>query len=111
MRTLGNRFPLRNSDAPCARITAARLAPSPAGVPRGLEPQTLRLLAVGSDQLSYETLWKGRKDVPYQSIEAMCGLEPRTLWLLAAGVRRLGYEDLCRGAHAFRLPMKSMKAS
>ena len=31
-------------------------------VPRGLEPRTLRLLAVRSDQLSYETLWKGRTD-------------------------------------------------
>ena len=31
-------------------------------VPHGLEPRTLRLLAVRSDQLSYETLWKGRKD-------------------------------------------------
>ena len=35
-------------------------------VPRGLEPRTLRLLAVRSDQLSSETLWKGRKDVPNQ---------------------------------------------
>ena len=26
-------------------------------VPRGLEPRTLRLLAVRSNQLSYETLW------------------------------------------------------
>ena len=35
-------------------------------VPRGLEPRTLRLLAVRSDQLSYETLWKGRKDSVFQ---------------------------------------------
>ena len=27
-------------------------------VPRGLEPQTLRLLAVRSNQLSYETSWR-----------------------------------------------------
>ena len=26
--------------------------------PRGLEPRTLRLLAVRSDQLSYETSWQ-----------------------------------------------------
>ena len=30
-------------------------------VPRGLEPRTLRLLAVRSDQLSYETCVKGRQ--------------------------------------------------
>ena len=29
-------------------------------VPRGLEPRTLRLLAVRSNQLSYETLSDGR---------------------------------------------------
>ena len=63
-------------------------------VPRGLEPRTSRLLAVRSDQLSYETLWKGRKDVFIRRIEALCGLESRTLWLLAAGVGRLGYGDL-----------------
>ena len=30
-------------------------------VPRGLEPRTLRLLPVRSDQLSYETAWRLRK--------------------------------------------------
>ena len=39
------------------------ICPSRTVVQRGLEPRTLRLLAVRSDQLSYETLWKGRKDV------------------------------------------------
>ena len=54
-------FPLRNSDTPCARITAAPDVSPPAVVPRGLEPRTLRLLAVRSDQLSYETCVKGRQ--------------------------------------------------
>ena len=33
----------------------------PGMVPRGLEPRTLRLLAVRSNQLSYETLHKKQK--------------------------------------------------
>ena len=52
----GNRFHFADSDAPCARITAVPRVSSTAVVPRGLEPRTLRLSAVRSDQLSYETL-------------------------------------------------------
>ena len=38
-------------------------------VPRGLEPRTLWLLAIRSDQLSYETSWKDS--------EESCGIELR----------------------------------
>ena len=38
-------------------------------VPRGLEPRTLRLLAVRSNQLSYETSWEQfTKDVEEELI-------------------------------------------
>ena len=39
-------------------------------VPRGLEPRTLRSLAVRSNQLSYETLWGGH-DTPITSSHAL----------------------------------------
>ena len=39
-------------------------------VPRGLEPRTLRLLAVRSNQLSYETSWEQfAKDAPEELID------------------------------------------
>ena len=50
-------------------------------LPRGLEPRTLRLLAVRSDQLSYETLWERQEGfcVTMSNIEALRRLEPGTL--------------------------------
>ena len=50
-RTLGT---VRQACKPSARAHAPHHAEL---VPRGLEPRTLRLLAVRSDQLSYETCW------------------------------------------------------
>ena len=47
-------------------------------VPRGLEPRTLRLLAVRSDQLSYETCWQGHQRWRHCSTDARCKL----LWPL-----------------------------
>ena len=44
-----------------ARLAKRARAPQRCLVPRGLEPRTLRLLAVRSDQLSYETHGKGRQ--------------------------------------------------
>ena len=43
-------------------------APQRCLVPRGLELRTLRLLAVRSDQLSYETHGKGRQPKSYLSV-------------------------------------------
>ena len=40
----------------CACITCAALSTARM-LPRGLEPRTLRLLAVRSNQLSYESRW------------------------------------------------------
>ena len=44
--------------------------PSLAVVPRGLEPRTLRVLAVRSNQLSYETCGFGVGDQDYTSCAA-----------------------------------------
>ena len=70
-------------------------------VPAGIEPATLRLLAVRSNQLSYETMigdLGGRESVyltynlsvGYESVSA--GVEPATLWLTATRSNLLSYD-------------------
>ena len=96
-------------------------------VPRGLEPRTLRLLAIRSNQLSYETSWCFWRDSLFKKeTMAWCrqardravvcqvclwpeygetwnfmvprGLEPRALRLLAVRSNQLSYETLQRVA-------------
>jgi hypothetical protein len=53
-------------------------------VPRGLEPRTLRLLAVRSNQLSYETSWEqftndAREELP--GVQIFCAGSCGSVWL------------------------------
>ena len=55
-------------------------------VPRGLEPRTLRLLAVRSNQLSYETL----RSQPLNNVRSVCGGK---IWVDSGNGRQAGAEN------------------
>ena len=62
-------------------------------VPRGLEPRTLRLLAVRSNQLCYETHWEKISDARIDAMVSTFLVLARVVAAVAAGQRRVAMQQ------------------